>query len=702
MASQQLRPFQNCTRKLNRLLRNHYLAHCWGETMPLPPAIKTMVTTLSNKIKLEGPTGPLQQSLSEAAQNWGSSVREISLQHLRLRTDELAGELVPYLTEITTEEFGKSLELAIQWAKRRYSKRLGGKTISQFREYCQLFRRNMSDVSPRKLYFPKKKATVVRTATTIPNNPPLTPINQISPASPQQGAHLRNGDEVPAPEWVAPRRAAPGASTEGIDTLPLVTSNSFEALAAIDPPETPHRVLTLIATNTSTPLSSKRKRRSPPSTNRDVRRKLIAGRVPDSVASTPVAGITRSPPRDLATISQSPPDLAFYTPTATMPLSSPPDLEGDSQLSPNMTGISRLSPVQDAVQGPSLGATFVQTTPTMAGEVLNMTQNVTHPLLGDQVNSSQTEVVPEVVATAALHVPTPLSSSITPALSPTDRTKSDLSGSPPATTSLGNASGDLEIVSDLGSSKEDGLCSEGSLERITEMCSSHPMSCSQPAPLPRREHIARPGRSIHSSISEPKFTTKADVTRHSKLSMQDKFTEWKLCIKRCTSTVFIGDSNLARVEKVEEDNVEVHTYPGARCKHFTKLFERVDSQQWPNLKTVVVSVGLNDCLDETMHRLARNSALELCLRQAMRCFPQCRVYFQPVYGTELVNKAITKDIAALNEHIRRSVSFKATYLSKHNGVVSAESTSKQGKIHWSVCSANKIVNHSLWRIRQLN
>ena len=104
-----LSPFQICTRKLNRVLRCQYLASCWEDSRSLPPAIQKTISTLEDKIKLEGPTAQLSRDLREAARNWGSAIKSISHTHLRSRVDELAGQLVPYLAKTHHERIRSEL-----------------------------------------------------------------------------------------------------------------------------------------------------------------------------------------------------------------------------------------------------------------------------------------------------------------------------------------------------------------------------------------------------------------------------------------------------------------------------------------------------------------------------------------------------------------------------------------------------------------
>ena len=137
-----------------------------GLPSPPPPAIRKTISALEDKIKLEGPTPLLSRDLRAGAKNWGTAVRSISQKHLAARVDELAGELVPHLRELTTKEFGKSLELAVLWSKRRYGKRLGGNVISKFRVYSAVFDGNLRDAKSKKTAPPKEGPTVSQTDTT--------------------------------------------------------------------------------------------------------------------------------------------------------------------------------------------------------------------------------------------------------------------------------------------------------------------------------------------------------------------------------------------------------------------------------------------------------------------------------------------------------------------------------------------------------
>ena len=119
------------------------------------------------------------------------------------------------------------------------------------------------------------------------------------------------------------------------------------------------------------------------------------------------------------------------------------------------------------------------------------------------------------------------------------------------------------------------------------------------------------------------------------------------------------------------EDVEVHSFPGAKCWHLTKLLERFNVSSYTQLKDVIISAGLNDCLSESTLRPKRNASFQECMLQASSTFPDQRVFFQPVYGTAALDLTFLKGIQAFNEHARKFLGNRpvAHYLNKHHAQV---------------------------------
>ena len=652
-----LTPFQICTRKLNRVLRCQYLASCWEDSRSLPPAIQKTISTLEDKIKLEGPTAQLSRDLREAARNWGSAIKSISHTHLRSRVDELAGQLVPYLAKLTTKEFGQSSVLAISWARRRYGKRLGGNIISNFQEYSSVFVGHLSDAPSRKTAPPKEGPSVSQTGTTTT----IQPLNSTSTqASPQPGCSDRTGDEAVSQEWEAQRRPAQGV-TGTVDTSPIAVSNSFGALS--DLPSTPIHSRNLNCTFTSTPQSQKRKRHTQPG-RKITRRRLDPSGGSDSDSTEAGETATMVSPARSGELDGIHP----------LPTGDPDVVVGDTQMLASQGTAGEVSLRGESLLNSSSEGSSSGTSVEAGGLVLEPTMAGSPPVTSEDTTRSKSPVESEDEISL----------------------NSQHSSSPP--TSMGNGSANPGCLSDPGSATLPRRIMRRTQGRRPGTYSTADFCMfSQPS---QRSKAA--GRTDLNLSFKGENLYPADVTRHAgNLSSERKIAAWKLVLKPSTSMVFLGDSNLSKVPKVTREDVEVHSFPGAKCWHLTKLLERFDASRYPQLKDVIISVGLNDCLSETTLRSKRNASFHECMLQASSTFPDQRVFFQPVYGTIALDLTFLKGIQAFNEHARKFLGNRpvAHYLNKHHAQVKQNG---QDPVHWSRESAFKIIEHSLSLIAHLN
>ena len=85
---------------------------------------------------------------------------------------------------------------------------------------------------------------------------------------------------------------------------------------------------------------------------------------------------------------------------------------------------------------------------------------------------------------------------------------------------------------------------------------------------------------------EPTFKSKAGVIVHNK----DKKDQWKINVAPKTDVLVIGDSNLRDAPHVPCD-WKIHSFPGSRMSHVTKLVETL--QVDAHLSTVICQVGIN-------------------------------------------------------------------------------------------------------------
>lgn len=124
---------------------------------------------------------------------------------------------------------------------------------------------------------------------------------------------------------------------------------------------------------------------------------------------------------------------------------------------------------------------------------------------------------------------------------------------------------------------------------------------------------------------------------------KEKFKLWNLAPKR--SVLILGASNLSRMPRVENKELEVHSYPSASLvqactivKHRTTVFQKA--------RQVILAFGLND--QAQSNRIALKKNMERLIEAAVGAFPNAVIHVPLInFGPALPEEQIS-NLKALN------------------------------------------------------
>lgn len=226
---------------------------------------------------------------------------------------------------------------------------------------------------------------------------------------------------------------------------------------------------------------------------------------------------------------------------------------------------------------------------------------------------------------------------------------------------------------------------------------------SLPTPLPRREPRAPPTTIERTKSQNPALITQTppgpsssldgdldflqflrDTPKFTKHNHNgDKYTNWSLKPER--PVLILGDSNMARLPLIEDEEVQVDCFPGATLGHAIHVIRNKTGTS-PRVKTVILAFGLND-RNQNKGNVLQNSVNRL-LKVAKDTFPYANILIPLMNHSEKLKLGTQRNIGVLNDIFRatnqcipclQQVRFKT----------------ERDKIHWSVDTGVAMWEH--WR-----
>lgn len=206
-----------------------------------------------------------------------------------------------------------------------------------------------------------------------------------------------------------------------------------------------------------------------------------------------------------------------------------------------------------------------------------------------------------------------------------------------------------------------------------------------------------PPRGSKSPRAQGQTQVPASVWRAPNTNYKDR--DWRLPIfSPLARTLIIGCSNISKISETRDPSVALFSFPGAKFKHFTGLFKKAKQtrQVYPDVEKVVFSCGINDRCNLPLGTV--HPEFKRAINSAREVFPKAQLFFVlPQWDGSLPDNE--------REHL---FGFKKLVQTKSAGLVHLIPTIPlsnflviHDKIHWTTPTANRLLNHWLVHIGQI-
>ena len=133
-----------------------------------------------------------------------------------------------------------------------------------------------------------------------------------------------------------------------------------------------------------------------------------------------------------------------------------------------------------------------------------------------------------------------------------------------------------------------------------------------------------------------------EVTRHPHTSQKN--VTWKL--QPSKPVLIIGDSNIARVHKFSNNNIQLDSYPGAKCTHGTSILDKLN--QCPETQKVILSFGINHKEQRPQTAIKQ---LQTLIKMARGKFPNASIWIPMINFSQSLPAPEQDTLRQLNDYI---------------------------------------------------
>lgn len=164
------------------------------------------------------------------------------------------------------------------------------------------------------------------------------------------------------------------------------------------------------------------------------------------------------------------------------------------------------------------------------------------------------------------------------------------------------------------------------------------------------------------------------------INSRQKLKDWQLTVIR--GKLIVGDSNLARIPKVFDPDLQIESYPGATFRHAASLLEKAAVTS--KVQLVVLSFGINhrqQSLDKTATK-----QFQMALRAAREKFPAAKIWVPLVNFSRKLKQMEIRKLDTLNRHLKTHANYiplLPTFMFKTG----------PDNIHWATHTAESMLDH---------
>ena len=159
-----------------------------------------------------------------------------------------------------------------------------------------------------------------------------------------------------------------------------------------------------------------------------------------------------------------------------------------------------------------------------------------------------------------------------------------------------------------------------------------------------------------------------------------KTRDWNVVARK--NTLILGDSNLARLDSHDFDDLQIDSYPGGTFLSVKHIMMGASYTVPP--QTVVLAFGINSRQNDTKATTVKQ--LQTALRETRRVFPSARVVVPMVNYSKYLPEEEQQNLSDLNTHIAKNCDFLDLLPYE---LFQTESD----RIHWTRRTAKAMVHH---------
>lgn len=213
----------------------------------------------------------------------------------------------------------------------------------------------------------------------------------------------------------------------------------------------------------------------------------------------------------------------------------------------------------------------------------------------------------------------------------------------------------------------------------------------KPTNKPKSNTKPTPSSSNPSSPTQPRkvniTSPTSCINRHPNTSNK---SDWSLpAINK--PILVIGASNLSRISRCEDPNVQIESFPGAKIRHIIQLFQNYSSLSLPT--KIIVNIGINDRSNSDTNEVFKNLCL---LREVIRQkIPAVQLFFTTVPISDILTKqkaVESSNLQKLNLNLSKLKNKVTTTLDDR---IPGGTTFGGDGIHWTESTANGLLAHWL-------
>jgi hypothetical protein len=205
-----------------------------------------------------------------------------------------------------------------------------------------------------------------------------------------------------------------------------------------------------------------------------------------------------------------------------------------------------------------------------------------------------------------------------------------------------------------------------------------------PAPQTPKRSFSLPSSYVPSPDKEVAF--KCLPNKHK--NTMNKISQW--CLPEIREKILIiGDSNLAKINQSPLPNIQIESYPGAKCHHISAILERAKNKKTCKIpEHVILSVGINN-RNQNVHNTSIPN-LKTLLAKTQRVFSNSKIHIAQINYSQKLPLVECCSLSIINDYLDKYPGTAAVLPKISTQTLKTESGDP---VHYTSQTANAILCH---------